>query len=549
MPTTAAIVSSPVPSDPSVPEVTRRLRLILEAETRDPERTLEQVRRPYGVGRTLLYEARCRVRRALEPRRPGPDPVKQELARLRQRVDDVERDNRRLHDELEAAQALLRQSVVVTPERILRTTLALTPCPVSNRDIHDVLCEAFGALYAPADNTIGRWVNDYGGLAGRILGDCGVRRRIEHAAPDEIFFHQTPILCVVEPRSLAIVALERSEQRDGESWEIVLEDLPNLQRTTSDLGRGILAAARKRGIVVCADTFHGLREFRAPESKLERRAREALEQEEHLQARVRQPHRRGRKPTTALAQAKARTAACLEDWEHCLKARELFALATSPFDRQCRLATPRSQCVLLDEALQHLRAVKAPVRDVQHMVGYVARNAERFVAFTDRLWTMPVQLRAGAHPWWNRRRVIAAAGWPMGLCAALAKATDADEVRRLRDLLPRAYALRAEALKSCENFHQVEKELQEQLQNLERASSAVETINSKLRPLQAVKKHVSQPLLNLFALKHDLTPFERSEKRKGRSPFGILGVKLEGDDDGWLGVLMARARKEGLLAA
>jgi len=81
-----------------------------------------------------------------------------------------------------------------------------------------------------------------------------------------------------------------------------------------------------------------------------------------------------------------------------------------------------------------------------------------------------------------------------------------------------------------------------------RATEALsETINSKLRPLQSIKKHVNQPYLNLFALKHNLTPIERSAKRGGQSPYALLGVRLEGDEDGFLGVLLSAARREGLL--
>jgi hypothetical protein len=54
-------------------------------------------------------------------------------------------------------------------------------------------------------------------------------------------------------------------------------------------------------------------------------------------------------------------------------------------------------------------------------------------------------------------------------------------------------------------------------------------------------------MLNLIALKHNLMAFGRSAERQWQSLYRIPGVRLEGDEDGWLGVLMAAARREGLL--
>ncbi len=122
-----------------------------------------------------------------------------------------------------------------------------------------------------------------------------------------------------------------------------------------------------------------------------------------------------------------------------------------------------------------------------------------------------------------------------------------EEQQRLLALLPRAAELRAEAFRHCRNAAQVEAELLDRLAYLERSSSLAECINSKLRPLQAIKKFVNQSFLNLFALRHSLTPIERSEKRAGKSPYEMLGLRLEGDEEGFVGVILAAARREGWL--
>lgn len=346
---------------------------------------------------------------------------------------------------------------------------------------------------------------------------------------------------------MAIGILHRAERRDAKTWQQQLQRLKNLLRAASDLGSGIQAALRQCGIQGQADTFHAWREWHKAEGPLDKYVYKCLKEEDNLTKRLRQKNRRGPKPHESLRLARMKTNWALDDLEHFLAAKDLFATATSPFSSDQQLATLRSQSALLRQVIDHLDAIKKKSTKLKKLRTYLFRNRASFVAFTRVLWNIPVTLRPDADPWWNTRRIISAAAWPLGLCAAIERQANPDERKRLCALLPRAYARRAEAMKQCDSFHLVEAQLRDRLDNLERASSAVENINSKLRPVQAIKKTVNQAFLNLFALKHNLTPFERSDKRKGRSPFEILGITLEGDDQGWLGVLMARAKKEGLV--
>lgn len=68
-----------------------------------------------------------------------------------------------------------------------------------------------------------------------------------------------------------------------------------------------------------------------------------------------------------------------------------------------------------------------------------------------------------------------------------------------------------------------------------RTSSLVETVNSPLRTLQQIHRNPSQRLLDLYAIRHDMTPFARGCKRQGISPFQQLGVDL--GTDNWLEAL------------
>ena len=62
-----------------------------------------------------------------------------------------------------------------------------------------------------------------------------------------------------------------------------------------------------------------------------------------------------------------------------------------------------------------------------------------------------------------------------------------------------------------------------------RASSAVEGVNSVVRMHQGRHRHVSQGMLDLKRLYWNCRAFEGG-KRKGRSPYELLGLKLPTSD-------------------
>ena len=77
------------------------------------------------------------------------------------------------------------------------------------------------------------------------------------------------------------------------------------------------------------------------------------------------------------------------------------------------------------------------------------------------------------------------------------------------------------------NLAQAEREVDEALDQVVRASSAVQCFNSLLRPYMSVKKHLSQGFLALIALYHNTRPLRQ---RGNRTPLKLAGVDL-GDGD------------------
>ena len=78
-------------------------------------------------------------------------------------------------------------------------------------------------------------------------------------------------------------------------------------------------------------------------------------------------------------------------------------------------------------------------------------------------------------------------------------------------------------------FGSLVRQVEKILYTPKRASSLVESFNSKLRTAQYVKKQVSQEYLWLLALKHNIEPFAHG-KRQGHSPFELLGIDLGTND-------------------
>jgi len=535
----------PPPRDARSLDVDQRLHVIARATLMTEGETLEEIGQRHGVGRTLLYEGRKRASAALAPRKPGPDPDGGERRRLRTQVAELREERDRLARELAAAQKRRSRSVEITAARIVSVALLLLRSPVSTRRAHAILVVAFGERFAPADNTRSRWVLKYGRLARKIMAESAASVMIRFLAADEIYFHGKPVLCAVAPRSMVIAGLELSSDSKGDRWELLLDDFPNLELVVSDRGKGVVAGIDRTDAASQTDLLHFSWRWPKVDQRLWEPAEQALTGDAHYREHVYDPPCPGRKPWKKRLAAEEEAGRCLDDDEAYLSAHELFDQARSPFDANHCLATERSQLRLRDRATALLRTLAAPRSGAKKLADRLESYSWRLVAFTKTRWDIDVRLREGSK--WRQRRVIAALGFYQGVLPDLASARSSWTKKHLGSLLPRACALRAEAYEHGENAHEVEAMLEQKVNTPLRSSSPAECINSITRKLENILSHVNQPLLNLVAVEFNLTPFERSEKRAGRSPYGILGVHIEGDDDGFLGVLLSRARREGIL--
>jgi hypothetical protein len=454
----------------------------------------------YGVSRQMMYyladKAETILRRALTPTN-GPIPWS--------------------------------RSLTVTPVRLKRAVTLLNLVGVSERDTVLVLEEMLDTPRSPA--YVAGVLRHAERLAGARNGELTPALN-GLLAGDELFQAGQPILGLVQPASLYLAGLSLSDQRDGESWGVFLLEAGVTDGMVSDAGSGLAAGASLAQVQCHAgDWFHPLLLAGLVEAQYERRAYAALADEYAREEKLRQTRSPKRwqnhwqKYLTACAAAeravarydqwrelrlKLRAAAAQFDWatgavrdpaQVQAELRDLAAALTPWADgtqaqELVRLLTTQAEALTV--ALPSLQAALAPV-----IVAWGA-EATRVVC---RLWQA---LHEWAFPCWlpAQRRQLEQA-----ISESLAWASE-----HLRRWLPTLQHL-VTAL----------------LAQWPRTSSAIECLNSLLRPYLNGRKQVSQGFLDLFRFFHNTHRFARG-KRAGFTPLELAGGPAIPDPLAFLGL-------------
>jgi hypothetical protein len=121
-------------------------------------------------------------------------------------------ENDALWQALEEAETLAQSKQHELASTAFAMGLSLTP-------IVTLLSVVLSGIGVPSRATVGRWVQHSCEQAGRILAvlDEACQPRVVTLCMDEIFFHQIPVLAMVEPHSMAWVAGQRGPDRKGET--------------------------------------------------------------------------------------------------------------------------------------------------------------------------------------------------------------------------------------------------------------------------------------------------------------------------------------------
>jgi hypothetical protein len=382
----------------------------------------------------------------------------------------------------------------------------------------------------PSRATVGRWVQQAAAQAGRILVvldlACQARVRVLLCL-DEIFLHREPVLMAIEPDSMAWMAGQRGPDRSGESWSQIITSWPRLEHVVADGGQGLERGVKLANAARCTqeqasepvaspamamglDVFHTQRELERVLQRQWKQAERQLETATQADAKVERYKRQGCDPrgVSGVAGRAWRQAERLCDQAgNAQEAVHQITAALAWFDAQGRLACHQTAQAQLDAASQQLQGdcwskVKRLLHDERTM-SHLDRVREHLTSAVSQ----PVLRDALTRLWYINDQMHQAQG---NTCMCLRQMVVIEQV--LFNLL-------------CPQWQSAYGRVDELLRHAVRASSAVECVNSVVRMHQGRHRHVSQGLLDLKRLYWNCRVF-RDGKRKGKSPYDLLGVNL-----------------------
>jgi len=519
----------------SIPTVIyNRLRAVVRYFSDDRPGVVKQQTRACGYTRDTLYQDCHRVVAAFHPKPPGPKP--DPTRPLLRRIEALEAEKRVLQAQVADLNTLLCRCVEVTPQRIEDLVLTAVTTPPSYAGVGEYVAVAFGRQYRPSAGKVSRIVTRYGRRAGLILTDEKVTDSFDEADIDELFAGRRPALTVVEPASLAIGAVELSHSRDGKNWQVVLERFKHLRYVASDLGRGL-----KAGIGLCAhilrhqpDVWHLLvRPLSRITRRLEAQLNKAWDVERQALAQHQRPKGEGKLYAPSLTRIQKDVADHFDRMEAYYQGMESLFEAFDPIVDEPgapHLRSRKEAQALLAQALEKFSHVGDAHLDA--WCKKIDTQREDLFVFLDQLHqqlsTTPLKGVEDENQANTLRQLVLS---EILLSRQRQQSADASvvgayqrvwqQIARLGDL-QQHYTVWREAIAAC-------------LYRPRRSSSLVETINSPVRTLQQIHKNLSQPLLDLYALRHNMTPFGNGRRRRGQSPYQRLGVDL--GTDNWLEAL------------
>lgn len=499
-----------------------------------------ELAREWGVSRRFVYDLSARVREALEPRavgRPRRDRRDEVAERLRARVAELEAD-------LETARGQLELERRDRHERRTRLLLELALAPVSEAKIARAL-EAAGGPKARSSAWVHERIERAGQAALRIMKKEEVREAVHEAALDELFTGRRPLLTMVEPRTMMALAPEAASDRRGATWERVLDRYPNLRLAISDQGSGLLKGVELRGGVEHqADLFHFKRSLRRELRRLERycygrMARVEVARELVTRVRLLESARVQARVELKAQEAELDRVLTAFDWTE-LIVRWVEEQAEAFDARRGRIRTYATARRAIDQALELLgevdevdvRAIVTIIKGASDRLLTYLRVLERRLRQIDVRWRKVSGSREAlfsdvARVWYWRER------------SARSPTSVPEQKRYLTALAGLEYWRHRTT-----NLNEVVEDVRATLERVVRASSAVESLNSILRPYGSVKKRLSQGYLALVALYWNTHAIPGRGKK---TPFERAGVDLGSDD--WVELIEIELRRMAIESA
>lgn len=403
----------------------------------------------------------------------------------------------------------------ITKNWLKQAALGLTLiCHSSYRGVHE-FCRDLLSVNMPI-GTVSNIVHDAIDQA-RPYNHQPNLANVEYGGLDEIFHKRQPVFVGADIRSTYCFLLSAEEQRDGDTWALRLMECQDRgfapKATVADFGNGIRAGqTRAMPNVPCrGDIFHALHEITPVVAALENRAYDTIAVHDkllHKKTKLQQQARRaqrgqvqelGRK-VSAAAREQAKAIPLADDVA--LLARwlrtEVFAVSGLPY---------ADRCMLFDFLVGELqaRALQYPHR-LNPVCTLLQNHRDQLLAFALQLDEDLAKLSAEFEV-------------PVAIVREM---LDVQKLaQRPAQRWPREGALRDQLRSRFDALDQRVRALSEQVV---RASSIIENINSRLRNYFFLRREIGSGYLELLQFFLNHRRFLRSEhpERVNKSPAELL---------------------------
>jgi hypothetical protein len=482
--------------------------------------------REYDLSRKTIYDITKRVTILFEPRLPGPVPcLKQVLPCGTTLCPPVTEDEARCREE----EVRIRNRLILT---------SVFPGGATMRPLEEILAEA--PVAGRSASTIWRFVDAAGTQARQILEQVDYA---EVSLPlilvdiDETYFDGRPILFVVEPISLALCGFHvpADNDRSSETWAPFLLVLQEDQHL--DLFGGVGDAAKpypgtfqtvlEQERRFQEDIFHQLRDLQALRRKLENSAYRAFGVEYKAASQWQKEKTVEAQEKLHQARAESLRRAEVHDAfaEYCSWVADAFEIVDL---RSGEIRDREINEWLLNEAIAAMSRLDHP--DVVKMSERLDNHKQRLLLYLDWLETQLSPLRAELHAYLDDPELEKVVLRAVARRWRLQHEVESMQRRAFRPSLQRAEQELALWIEGDSFLKPWSEQVHTLLEWVQRASSAVENVNSIFKPLVNRKKHFDNADTNLnfvalFALWHNTRTFKEG-KRAGYSPFEILGIDL-----------------------
>jgi hypothetical protein len=440
------------------------------------------------------------------PGRPPETDEQCQIKLLEKRINDLSDENGKLEEEL-ASKKRFEKAIVD------RLKFVLICLGMQSRDIVVVIYQVFEIK--TSHTHILQQIRLYAQRASEVMKHW-FWPAAKDVDIDEIFIENDPLYVAVDPKSMAICKTAKHSSPTADLWQHFLAGLENLRRTTSDRGTAIVGAIKQReNHIHQSDLFHCKRAIAGELRKIEDSAYKTITQEEEAQKAMQKRKIQG-KDARAAAQkyrtSKRKVNKAVEFFDNLEEGVKMVydvLKLTTRYGRLNSMANAHSNLEFAADWFQLIvpnswKKVKNAVKD-PYLLTYLGEFKE----------TVSKVFVETPNPE-DREYIL----------ATLTKLWEDQAKRRWRGKDVKIPDLTMEFLAAqCSNLPDVIDQLFTVLDDIHRASSAVESVNSRIGLYRYNKRRFSDEYADLIAVWHNLMPFKEG-KRRGKCPAQILGIFL-----------------------